>query len=206
MNEHPSHAPEPDAPIAWHETEAAALAQVTASRRPLMIYFSGSPACRDSLALEAVGFPDQRVAAFIKERVVPLHVDVRRSSPLVRRFAVVQTPQVLVIDAQGYIHARIEGFMPPDELRARLALAVADCECAAPHPLPDPPAPAAQPARADAEFTAETLYWHAASRFRRTGDRHRLRADWQMIASRFPRSVWALRMRLVDGETTRQAG
>jgi len=59
--------------------------------------------------------------------------------------------------------------------------------------------------RTDAEFAAEALYWHEASRFRRTGDRHQLRADWQMIATKFPRSVWALRMRLVD-ESTRQAG
>ncbi|HZM00516.1 MAG TPA: thioredoxin fold domain-containing protein [Planctomycetota bacterium] len=213
MSEQSRRASESDVPIPWSDSLAEARAQAVARRRPLMVYFSGSPGCGESLALEAVGFTDARVVGFIRERLVALHVDPARNRALAERYEITATPVVVLTDASGRVYGRIEGNPPSEELRLRLALGVLACEGAladlppvrrvAPTPPARPREPA-QPARADAEFAAESLYWNAASRFRRTGDRRSLHLDWQTIATRFPHTVWARRMRLVD-DTTQQS-
>lgn len=191
--------------IAWNDSEAVAQRLAAQRRWPVMVYFGGAPGCRETEAFESSVLADPRVAAFVAGHVVPLRLR-RGSAPAMRRYGVTRTPVVLLTDEVGTIYSRFEQLSSSEEFRLRLALAVSDFDYA----RPEPPTPAAEPVPALApaaggreELEAQSLHWQATSRFLRTGDTQRLFADWRAIARRFPRSVWALRRRLVDG--TRKA-
>jgi hypothetical protein len=65
--------------------------------------------------LGAVTFPDPKVAAFIKENLVPLRLP-HDHKPLAEQFQVKWTPTLIILDAEGREHHRNVGFLPPEEM------------------------------------------------------------------------------------------
>ena len=196
----PVPASEQPQPIPWAQSVDEAQEKAAARSRPVMLVFSGAPGCAASEALESVTFAGEGVAEAVDVSVVPLRLQADDEPELVARYRVTMTPTIVLTDANGNACYRIEGFLPAEEFLTLLSLGVGTFECR----LQEPPPPDAHvDASAPTELggtdqIAQALYWQATARFRRTGDTARLRSDWQAIASQFPRSPWAQRMRLVD--------
>jgi len=71
--------------------------------------------------MDAVTYPDQKVAAFIEEEIIPLRVP-SDAIPLANDFNVCWTPTLVVLDIAGKEHYRTVGFIPPEELIPSLLL------------------------------------------------------------------------------------
>jgi tetratricopeptide (TPR) repeat protein len=61
----------------------------------------------------AVTYPDEKVAEFVTNRMVPLQV--LYDSPLAADFKIKWTPTIIVLDYYGKEHHRTVGFFPPEE-------------------------------------------------------------------------------------------
>ena len=73
-------------------------------------------------------YPDPRVVEFITERFEPVRVHVREQADEFKRlgakFGAQWTPTILIIDPDGEVRHRIEGFLPVDDYLAQLMLGV----------------------------------------------------------------------------------
>jgi thioredoxin-related protein len=71
-------------------------------------------------------YPDERVERFVTREFIASRVHAREQADQFRalgeRFGAEWTPTLLVLDADGKEHHRIEGFLPLDDLLAELML------------------------------------------------------------------------------------
>jgi hypothetical protein len=68
----------------------------------------------------AVTYPDEKVAEFVMNRMVPIQV--QYDSPLADEFKISWTPTIIVLDYFGKEHHRTVGFLPPEEFIPSLLL------------------------------------------------------------------------------------
>ncbi|MGB6063233.1 MAG: hypothetical protein WBG50_00380 [Desulfomonilaceae bacterium] len=71
--------------------------------------------------MDAVTYPQEAVAKFIQENLIPLRVAYDHK-PLSADFKVKWTPTLITLDPDGTEHHRTVGFLGPDELIASLML------------------------------------------------------------------------------------
>ena len=69
--------------------------------------------------MDAVTYPDTKVAAFINSSLIPLRI-ASDSQPLATDFNITWTPTLITLDVNGKEHHRTVGFLPPEELIASL--------------------------------------------------------------------------------------
>jgi hypothetical protein len=74
--------------------------------------------------MDAVTYPDTKVATFINSSVIPLRVAFD-NQPLATDFNIKWTPTLITLDVNGKEHHRTVGFLPPEELIASLMLGMA---------------------------------------------------------------------------------
>ncbi len=72
--------------------------------------------------MDAVSYPDEKVAGFINSRLIPLRV--KADMPLAKEFNVTWTPTLVTLDQAGKEHQRTVGFLPPAELIPSLLLGI----------------------------------------------------------------------------------
>lgn len=72
----------------------------------------------------AVTYPNERVAEFIEQHLVPIQV-MYDAKPLASDFNVKWTPTIITLDEEGKEHHRIVGFLPPEEFIPALMLGIA---------------------------------------------------------------------------------
>jgi hypothetical protein len=77
--------------------------------------------------MDAVTYPDTKIAAFINSSLIPLRVAFD-SQPLATDFNIKWTPTLITLDMNGKEHHRTVGFLPPKELIASLVLGMAKTE------------------------------------------------------------------------------
>ena len=65
--------------------------------------------------MDAVTYPDAKVAAFINEKLIPLRISYDKK-PLSDDFNIKWTPTLIILDEKGVEHRRTVGFLAPDEL------------------------------------------------------------------------------------------
>lgn len=104
------------------------------------------------------------------------------------------TPCVLILDAGGRSHYRSDGFLPPDEfapmaLGGKAALVLHRYRYDEAAAMYD----ALLTRYPDSRFRPELLYYLGAASLY-AGDRDATRRAWRELRSRFPDSVWALRL------------
>lgn len=74
--------------------------------------------------MDAVTYPDDKVAAYIKENYIPLRI-ASDAEPYSTDFMVQWTPRTIMVDSFGNIHQSAVGFFPPEELIPFLQLGLA---------------------------------------------------------------------------------
>jgi hypothetical protein len=147
--------------------------------------------------MDTVTYPDPRVVAFVEQDCVPVRVVVKDNANLVDEYLVGWTPNVVIADARGRVHYRVEGFLPPEEFVARLSIGAGKFllngkrfdEAAARFEG----VVARHPGTATA---AEALYWLGIARYKESHDPGELRPSWDRLAREFPDSEWATRTKI----------
>ncbi|HEY5976137.1 MAG TPA: hypothetical protein VIU41_15490 [Geobacteraceae bacterium] len=142
--------------------------------------------------MDAVSYPDEKVANFIIDKVVPVRI--LADSPLASDFKVTWTPTLVTLDFYGKEHYRTVGFLPPDELVSFLLLGIAKTDFDGQQYsdailnlnmlLAGYPQSAAAP---------EAVFIRGVARYKSTKDAGPLKEAYQQLTAAYPASEWAKR-------------
>jgi len=141
-------------------------------------------------------WPDPRVTRFVTENFIPARVHVKEDPEPFKRYSELYkapwTPTILLLDANGVEHHRIEGFLPAEDLLAQLMLGRARIAF-----------DEQQWAEAERRFrriveefpqtdaAAEALYWAGVTPYKATGDPSSLKQTAQAFTQRYQDTAWA---------------
>jgi len=143
--------------------------------------------------MDAVSYPDNAVAEFISEKMIPVRVPAN-AQPISTEFKVQWTPTLVVLDEEGQEHNRTVGFLPPDELVSSLTLGMAkvafdsgkyDAAVVQLNTLATLyPQSGAAP---------EALFLKGVAKFKATHDAQFLKQTYEQLSKQYPESEWTRR-------------
>lgn len=186
--------------VNWETDFERALTRAASEDKLILIEFF-DPTCDGCQALERVTFPEPAVAGTINNSYVPLQINTKESAakPIVERYRQVWTPDVRVLDADGFEYYRWNGFLPPFEFLPQLLVAEAHARLrqknvkAAAEIYNDVierfPTSCAAP---------EAAYFAAVANYRASEDSADLMKGWEKLRSRFPGSDWRLKQTMIE--------
>jgi tetratricopeptide (TPR) repeat protein len=143
--------------------------------------------------MDAVTYPDDKVAEFINTNLIPLRVK-SDSMPLSKDFNVTWTPTLVTLDQDGKEHYRTVGFIAPSELTPSLLLGIAKVhfdagkfdsalECLEKIISGYPKSKAAP----------EAVFLRGVARYKSTHDAKPLKGAYEKLQADYPGSEWAER-------------
>lgn len=186
--------------IRWENNFARAQERATAEGKLILFDFY-VPTCVGCQALERVTFPEPAVAGTINNTYVALKINTKESSakPVVERYRQVWTPDVRILDADGFEYYRWNGFLPPFEFLPQLMVAEAHARLRQKN------------VKAAAEIynkvverfptsrvAPEAAYYAAVANFRTSGNPADLTKGWEQLRSRYPESDWRLKQTMIE--------
>ena len=139
-------------------------------------------------------YPEPRVTEFVSKEFEPVRLHVKKHPEAMGRFGANWTPTVMIVDADGKEHYRIEGFLPADDFLAQLKLGLAHAKFKS-----------GDFANAEKRFrevveqfpngeaAPEALYWAGVSKYKGSGDGAALGETAKAFQSRYTDSPWAKR-------------
>jgi hypothetical protein len=141
-------------------------------------------------------YPDERLARFIMEKLIPVRLHVRDQAADFQKFGeryeAQWTPTILLLDPDGTERHRVEGFVDATALLAQLELGLGksafkrqDWKTAEEHYR----AVAQRYGTTDA--APEALYWSGVARYKATGDAAALADTARAFSERYQDSPWA---------------
>jgi|WetSurMetagenome_2_1015567.scaffolds.fasta_scaffold880138_2 thioredoxin-related protein len=74
--------------------------------------------------MDTVTYPNQRTVDFVNRFLIAHRENLNSPSPVISGFTIQYTPTVIILDGRGTEHARIVGFLPPEEFIPPLILGV----------------------------------------------------------------------------------
>jgi len=101
----------PASAIAWRTDLDAALAEARGSNKRVLVDVSADW-CPPCVAMKHDVWPDPQVARAVDAEFVPLLVDADRDTVLAARYEVSSIPTVLLLDGDGRVVKRHDGFLP----------------------------------------------------------------------------------------------
>ena len=145
--------------------------------------------------MDAVTYPDPKVARLIGESFVPVQVDITKEDPqiglLIDRFNQMWTPTVIVLDENGKELRRTVGYTPPEDFIPELLLGLAMVKMhkkdyAGAHEMAQ---------RVVSEYpnsndAAEAMYWSGVTAYKRDNNPEGLTKYWKQLKEKFPDSPW----------------
>ena len=108
------------APVAWHRDVKSAWQSTQQQGRPLLVFVTSSH-CLYCTKMKQATYSNPAVAATINRSFVPLVLDGETPSPLLKDLAVKAFPATFIISRDAIILDRMDGYVAPDKLMARLA-------------------------------------------------------------------------------------
>ena len=143
--------------------------------------------------MDAVSYPDTKVAAFINSSVIPLRVAFD-NQPLATDFNIKWTPTLITLGMNGKEHHRTVGFLPPEDLIASLMLGMAKVDFDSERMdgalkmleklLQEYPKSDAAP---------EAMYLRGVCGYKSTHNPQPLRAAYDQLSAAYPASEWTKR-------------
>lgn len=140
----------------------------------------------------AVTYPDEKVADFVMQKMVPLQV--QADKPLADEFKVKWTPTIVVLDYYGKEHHRTVGFFPPEEFIPSLLLGMGKAGFDADRfddaiqlfdkLLAEYPKSGAAP---------EAIYLRGVSCYKSTHGAGPLKEAYEKLKAEYPQSEWTMR-------------
>ena len=141
--------------------------------------------------MDAVTYPDDKVADFLNGNPVPLRVK-SDSMSLSKDFNITWTPTLITLDQDGKEHYRSAGFLPPSELVPSLLLGIAKvhfdagqfdaCLEALERLISQYPKSKAAP---------EAIFLRGVAGYKKTHDAKPLKAAYEKLQADYPSSEWA---------------
>ncbi len=143
--------------------------------------------------MDAVTYPDQKVAAFIEEEIIPLRVS-SDAIPLSQDFSVKWTPTLVVLDIAGKEHYRTVGFIPPEELIPSLLLGMGkSCFDLDELSLAIEDFDRIIREYAKSHYTPEAIYLRGVSLYKNTHQVQHLKQLYEKLRDEYSQSMWATR-------------
>jgi thioredoxin-related protein len=105
-------------PEGWHTDYAAAVEEASRTDRNLLVAFA-MRGCAPCASMDRSVLPSAAVTSAL-DRFVPVHVDLVSQRSLADRYDVFAAPTYAVIDPQGELLARCEGYKSVDQFVAFL--------------------------------------------------------------------------------------
>jgi len=143
-----------------------------------------------------VTYPQPFVQAIVSDYCVPIQINntLDESRPTVQRFRHVWTPDLRVLDGDGYELYRWNGYLPPAEFAAQLLAALAHAR------LRLREFDAAEALYADvlkrfptALVAPEAQYFSGVTGYRKSGEANALLHGWHELEKTYPGSEWAVK-------------
>lgn len=129
---------------------------------------------------------------FITANFIPVKAHIKEQKQTFDRFKAVWTPTQLILDPNGVERYRIEGFLPVEDLLAKLQLGLGrlafenkDFTEAERHFR------AVCDGLPKASSAAEACYWAGVSNYKASNSPEALRATDKLLKERYPDSEWA---------------
>jgi TolA-binding protein len=145
-----------------------------------------------------VTYPNAEVARLLNGEFIPVRINPQEQPEVARRFHLMWSPILVVLDHREFPLRRIVGYLPPTEMLAQLHFSRALNEMrSARH------ASAIQifrHLRADfpyAEVVPEAIYWEGIAAYRLSKNKEDLWVIWRQLAADYPNSTWAARTTLL---------
>jgi tetratricopeptide (TPR) repeat protein len=143
--------------------------------------------------MDAVTYPDEAVAKFLNEAVIPLQLP-HDHQPLSEQFNVKWTPTLVIVDTAGKEHHRTVGFLGPDELVPMILLGLGksffetgrfdEAIAAFDRLIAEFPGSVSVP---------EAIFVRGVSLYKNTKDPKPLRAAYDKLTAEHPGSDWTKR-------------
>lgn len=105
--------------VAWRTEVASAWTETCQNGRPLLVFVT-CPNCKFCDKMKQGTFARPDMAETINRAFVPLAVDGGSDAPLVKELNVKYYPATFIISPKAVILARIDGYVSPEQLAARL--------------------------------------------------------------------------------------
>ncbi|MEX2111570.1 MAG: thioredoxin family protein [Pirellulales bacterium] len=109
------------ASVAWHTDMASAWSKSCQHGRPLLLFVTCEN-CKFCDRMKGGTYSRPEVAEMINRSFVPLVLDGRSESPLVKELKVSYYPSTFIISPQAVILARFDGYVSPEDLARRLTV------------------------------------------------------------------------------------
>jgi len=143
--------------------------------------------------MDAVTYPDEKVADYINEKFVALRIP-NDAQPYAGDFSVSWTPRIIILDPAGKIHQSNVGYFPPEEFIPALVLGLAkvdfdqqcldDClkhlDCI----LGGHPKSYSAP---------EAVYYKGVTQYKISGEAEPLKEAYKTLKEQYPGSTWVFR-------------
>ena len=177
--------------VSWLGNIDQALGAARSDQKLALVEFSQAPRCAGCVRLEAEVYPDVRVAMFLAEHFVPARL-VRSEHPQEeRRFNIMWTPTLLILEPDATERHRVVGFLPVEDFIPQLELGLAK---AAFGRSDFGGAQRAFQAICDrypsADAAPEAVYWTGVSEYKPNRDRQALKRAAERLLEQYPRSEW----------------
>jgi TolA-binding protein len=153
--------------------------------------------------MDAVTYPDAKVARFLDENFVPVKINVTESTPEVeeakKRFNQVWTPLFLFLSPDGREARRSQGYFPPEDFLAELELGLGQLRMLEgdhakaydkfQHICKEHP---------NAQCAPEAMYWSGVSAYKRDNKPDGLMQHWNELKDQHPDSPWWTKASFID--------
>jgi tetratricopeptide (TPR) repeat protein len=142
--------------------------------------------------MDTVTYPDNTVAEFLNQNVIPLQVTTDKQ--LATDFNVTWTPSLLILDQEGNEHHRTVGFMAPEELIPSLLLGIGNA-----HFNNNEFAEALTCYNkiltdfSKSDSAPEAIFQRGVSLYKSTSDPKPLKEAYENLQSKYPGSQWTKR-------------
>ena len=151
--------------------------------------------------MERVTYPEPAVAGAINDSYIALQINTKEaaSKPVVERYRQVWTPDVRILDADGFEYYRWNGYLPPFEFLPQMLVAEAHARLRQKNV-----SVAAELYNEVVErfptsrVAPEALYFGAVASYRTSKDPADLKEGWEKLQSRYPDSDWRLKQTMVE--------
>ena len=143
--------------------------------------------------MDTVTYPQNFVRDIIDKHCVPVQINnsLDETKELIARYRHVWTPDLRILDDDGYELYRWNGYLPPAEFAAQLLTGLAHARLRLRQFDQSTPLFADVLLRFPTAFAApEAQYFSAVNGYRASGDSHALLQGWHALEVRYPQSEW----------------
>jgi tetratricopeptide (TPR) repeat protein len=143
--------------------------------------------------MDAVTYPDEKVADFVQNGLIPLRVPFDHK-PLAADFNIKWTPTLITLDTDGKEHHRTVGFLGPEELIPSLLLGIGKSHFE--NERFDEAIAAFETILKDyskSNAAPEAIYLRGVARYKNTHQPMPLREAYDKLAAEYPSSEWTHR-------------